>query len=293
MSDDDAGQGDVYHARMEAPVDFVPQRVVSLVPSITESFFDLDLGSRLIAVTSDCIRPADSVEYLLRVGGTKSPDIARIIALRPDLVLMHDEENRREDGDVLRAADIPVWVTESRTVFDALNLLWAIMDVFDHPVMVPRVREIERAYDYSLGASRASVPTSVFLPVWRDPWMTVSASSFAFDMLRVCGGLSVGSDAQREQAVSGAAGPDTGIPEVLQGGRYQPITLADVLAAQPEVVLLPDEPYSFSEIDQAEIAALDIPAAHTGRIHLIDGSLLTWHGTRMAYALRDLPVLLS
>ena len=293
MSGDDVGQGSIYHARLETPVDSVPQRVVSLVPSITESFFDLDLGDRLIAVTSNCVRPVDGVEYLVRVGGTRNPDIARIIALQPDLILMHDEENRPEDGDALRAAGIPVWVTGPRTVFDALNLLWAIMDVFDHPVMVPRVREIERAYDYSFGASRASVPINVFVPVWRDPWVTFDASSFAYDMLRVCGGRNVLSEAQRDPAVSDAAASEMDVPGALSGGRYLPITLADVLVAQPEVVLLPDEPYAFSEADKTEIAALDIPAAHTGRIHRIDGSLLMWHGTRMAYALRDLPVLLS
>jgi len=80
------------------------------------------------------------------------------------------------------AAGISIWVTGPRTVFDALNILWDIMTIFDHAVMVPRVREIERAYDYTLAA--AVEPVRVFAPIWRDPWMTFNADTYAHDILR-------------------------------------------------------------------------------------------------------------
>jgi ABC-type Fe3+-hydroxamate transport system substrate-binding protein len=259
-----------YASSIDSPVDHPPQRVVSLVPSLTESLFDLDLGDRLIAITDYCIHPADKVQGLPRVGGTKNPDIARIIDWQPDLVLFNDEENRREDADALQAAHIPIWVTGPRSVLDALNVLWNLMDIFDHPVMIPRVREIERAYDYTLGASHAHPLVSVFAPIWRDPWMTFNADTYAHDVLRVCGAKNV--FANRDE-------------------RYPEITLDEVIVAQPEVVLLPSEPYPFSEPDADWFRTLDIPAARSGRIILIDGTLLTWHGTRAAYALRDLPAL--
>lgn len=259
----------------EPPLIQPPRRVVSLVPSLTESLFDLDLGDRLVAVSDYCTRPAERLGGLPRVGGPKTPDVARIVTLQPDLVLLNDEENRREDAEALAAAGIPLWVTGPRTVLDAIRLLWQIMDVFDHPLMIPRVREIERAYDYTLAAARASTPVRVFVPIWRDPWMTFSAETYAGDMLRVCGGENV--------FAQGAGG---------SAARYPQITLDDVLAAQPEVILLPDEPYPFSQDDAAELARLDLPAARFGRIYSIDGSLLMWHGTRAAYALRDLPLLL-
>ena len=85
----------------QSPVDYVPQRVISLVPSMTESLFDLDLGSRLIGVTDECTRPEDKIRALPKVGGTKNPDIARIIQMKPDLVLMNDEENRQADIEAL------------------------------------------------------------------------------------------------------------------------------------------------------------------------------------------------
>ena len=140
------------------PVIEPPRRVVSLVPSLTESLFDLDLGDRLVALSDACTRPAERLGGLPRVGGTKTPDVARIIALRPDLVLLNDEESRREDAEALATAGIPLWVTGPRSVLEAVGLLWQIMDVFDHPLMIPRVREIERAYDYTLAAARASAP---------------------------------------------------------------------------------------------------------------------------------------
>lgn len=257
------------------PVSQPPRRVVSLVPSLTESLFDLDLGDRLIAVSDYCTRPAERLSRLPRVGGPKTPDVARIVALQPDLVLLNDEENRREDGEALAAAGVPLWVTGPRTVLDAIRLLWQIMDVFDHPLMIPRVREIERAYDYTLAAAQASASVRVFVPIWRDPWMTFSAATYASDMLRVCGGENVFA-----HGVAGSA------------ARYPQIALDDVLAAQPEVILLPDEPYPFNQDNAAELARLDLPATRFGRIYSVDGSLLMWHGTRAAYGLRDLPLLL-
>jgi len=225
----------------------------------------------LIAVTENCARPTGQVAGLPRIGSAKSPDIARIVSLQPDLVLANGDETRPQVLDDLRAAGIPVWVTDPRTVFDVLNLLWNIMDLFDHADMVPRVREIERAYDYTLAAALASSPVRVFVPMGRDPWRTFNAETYAHDVLRVCGGANV--FAGREQ-------------------RCPSITLDDLIEARPDVVLLPDAPFSDADADADALRALDIPAAHQGRIHLIDGSLLTWHGTRVAYTLRDLPPLL-
>lgn len=255
----------------QSPVEYVPQRVVSLVPSITETLFDLDLGQRIVAITDYCTRPSEGVAPLPRVGGTKTPDIARIIALQPDLVIVNTDENRREDADALRAAGLPLWVTEPRSIFDTLNLFWQAMAIFDHAVMVPRVKEIERAYDYTLSAAQTTPPVRVFVPIWHDPWITINRATYVHDVLRVCGGDNV------------FAG---------HNDRYPRLTLDEIAAAQPDVILLPDEPFTFSERETAALRALAIPAVRTGRIHPIDGSLLTWFGTRVAYAMRDLPALL-
>src|SRR5690606_34974965 len=115
----------------------------------------------------------------------------QIVTLAPDLVLLSADANPAHTADTLQAAGIAVWVTAPRSVFETLNLLWDIMNTFEHTVMVPRVQAIERAYDATLAASRATPPVTVFAPLWRDPWRCPARGSYPHDLLRVCGGESL------------------------------------------------------------------------------------------------------
>ncbi len=292
--------GDTYTSQMDAPVDRPPQRVVSLVPSVTESLFDLTLGNRLIGITDYCVYPVDGVANIPRIGGTKNPDIARIIDMRPDLVIANQEENRKEDVLALRAAKIPVWVTFPRTVADAFNLLWNIMHVFDEPSMVPRVRLIEQTMDWVWRISEKKVEDAVcrvFVPIWLDPLMTFNHDTYASDLLRVCGAVNVFADRERQYPLAADLGESEPLPAddsriVGRDVRYPRITLDEVVAAQPDVILLPNEPFEFTVDHISLFAELDIPAARNKRIMLVDGSLLLWHGTRIAQALNALPDLL-
>ncbi len=289
-----------YIYRMDAPVSQPPRRVVSLVPSVTESLFDLSLGDRLVAVTDYCIHPAEDVARLPRIGGTKNPDVRRIVELAPDLVIANQEENRKEDVLALEAAGVPVWVTFPRTVSDAVNLLWNIMHVFDEPVMVPRVRLIEQTLDWvrRLGEQYlAARPQRVFVPIWLEPLMTFNADTYAHDLLRVCGVVNVFGERQRRYPLRADLGeaepyaPDD--PQVAgRDTRYPRVTWEEVVAAQPDLILLPDEPFAFNETHIALFAGLEVPAARNGRVIMVDGSLLHWHGTRLARALVTLPALL-
>ncbi|MBZ0302967.1 MAG: helical backbone metal receptor, partial [Anaerolineae bacterium] len=271
-------------------------RVVSLVPSITESLFDLNVGQRLVGVTDSCIYPQAGVAQLPRIGGTQNPDIERILELRPDLVIANVDENRREDVEKLRDAGLQVWATFPRTVAEAINLLWNLMQVFDEPAMVPRVRLIEQTLDWVAGISRESEdhPTRVFAPIWLDPLMTFNGDTYSHDLLRVCGGLNVFSDHQRHSLSADRSESEAHSPEHSEGlaTRYPRITLEEVVTAQPDVILLPSKPLAFSDAHLPMFTTLDVPAARTGRVHLVDGSLLTWPGTRLAYALNTIPALL-
>jgi ABC-type Fe3+-hydroxamate transport system substrate-binding protein len=290
--------GERYTPQIDAPVDFPPRRVVSLVPSVTESLFDLNLGDRLVAVTDYCIYPQEGVARLPRIGGTKNPDIAQIVALSPELVIANREENRRQDVEALEEAGIPVWVTFPQTVRDAFNLLWNIMHLFDAPEMVERIRSVEWVADWleRMSAQRET-PCRVFVPIWLDPLMTFNADTYAHDLLQVCGGANVFAERERRYPLAAdLGGAEAYAPDDVRvegrDVRYPRVTWDEVVAAQPDIVLLPSEPYAFSEAHIAQFAALDIPAAKTGAIHLFDGSLLTWHGTRIARALNELPILL-
>ncbi|HEY5724466.1 MAG TPA: helical backbone metal receptor, partial [Methylomirabilota bacterium] len=113
----------------------------------------------------------------------------------------------------------------------------------------------------------------VFYPIWRKPWMTLSRDTYAHHMLADCGGVNVFADR----------------PE-----RYPTITLDDVARAAPEVILLPDEPYRFRRVHSRDFEAYpQVPAVRDGRIHLVDGKLLTWYGPRIAEALEIVPALLG
>lgn len=287
-----------YAYQMDEPVSEPPQRVVSLVPSVTESLFDLNLGSRLVAVTDYCIYPAEGVAKLPKIGGTKNPDIERIIALRPDLVIANAEENRREDIEALKAAGLAVWVTFPKTVRDAFNLLWNIMHVFDDGTMIERIRSIEWVADWLERMSEArETPCRVFVPIWLDPLMTFNADTYAHDLLRLCGGTNVFAERERKYPLKADLGEAEAYPAddpriAGRDTRYPRVTMEEVEAAQPDIILLPSEPFRFTEAHIPLFAALDVPAARNQRIILVDGSLLTWHGTRIGHALNTLPGLM-
>ncbi len=248
------------------------ERIVSLVPSLTEALFALGLGPRVVGVTDWCVHPADEVAKLPKVGGTKNPDLEAVRSLAPDLVIANQEENRRRDVERLEAAGIPVWVTYPRSVREGAALLRELAELGASP---ERVGEVVAPVQDALAEAERVRPiraVRVFCPIWRDPWMSVGADTYAHDLLTLCGGVNVFAD--REDR------------------RYPRVTLDDVVAAAPEVVLLPDEPYRFTAKDVAELCRLALPAARNGRIHVIDGTLVSWYGPRIARAIRELRSLL-
>jgi ABC-type Fe3+-hydroxamate transport system substrate-binding protein len=281
----------------------VPRRVVSLVPSLTESLFQLGCGDRLAAITDYCVHPAGLVSALPRVGGTKNPDPARIRSALPDLIIASREENQRETVEALQADGFPVWVTFPTTVAGVLELLWALVRVFDVPHMAPTVDALERACEVAALAAENSPLAPVFCPIWREPrapepprwWMTFNHATYLHDVLRLCGGLNVFADRERRYPLAadlGEAPADPPGPD--RDTRYPRVTPAEVAARAPEVILLPSEPYPFGEADGAAFDAWPaLPAVREGRLRFVDGSLLTWPRTRLGRALNELPGLFA
>jgi ABC-type hemin transport system substrate-binding protein len=255
------------------------RRIVSLVPSLTEALFELGLGERVVGVTEWCVHPAAAVATLPKLGGTKDPDVAAIAALRPDLVIANREENTRRAVGELRAAGLRVWVTYPRTARDGAALLEELAGLGATPEARARVVEPVRQAVERAEAERPEQPVAFFCPIWRDPWMAVGPDTYAHSLLELCGG--------RNAFASAGRGPEG------SARRYPRVTLEEVEAASPEVVILPDEPYAFGPRDVRELAALDIPAARDGRIHLIDGTLVSWYGPRISRAIRELRGLLG
>ena len=245
-----------------------PERIVSLVPSLTETLFALGIGERVVGRTRYCTQPPRAVGRVAKIGGTKKVDVGRVLGLEPDLIVAVKEENSREDVEALAGAGIPVFIGAPQTVDGAVRMLRDLAERVEAPlaedVLVPVERVVGRLRTWR------GVLRKVFVPIWKGPYMGVGSDTYVHDVLRVSGG---------ENVCGGAT-------------RYPVVTLEEIEALQPEVILLPDEPYPFSAEDLPGFYALDVPAAKEDRIHLVDGKLLTWYGPRMAGSLVQIAGLL-
>jgi ABC-type Fe3+-hydroxamate transport system substrate-binding protein len=248
-----------------------PERIVSLVPSLTEALFAFGVGTRVVGRTRYCLWPPRAVGKVPVVGGTKKVDVPRLLQLEPDLVVAVREENSRENVERIQEAGVPVFVGAPESVEGALWLLRELARVVEAPRTDAVLDPIERVYGRLRDQVKRTNSRRLFVPIWKNPYMSVGSDTYAHDVLETCGGENV-------------CGGST---------RYPIFTLEEVEAAQPEIVLLPDEPYPFSAEDLEDFYALDIPAAQEDRIHLVDGKLLTWYGPRMASSLTQLAALLS
>lgn len=254
----------------------LPLRIVSLVPSITETVAAMGKGNCLAGVTKFCVEPAATTDAIRKVGGTKDPDLDAILALQPDLILANVEENRREDVEALIKSGLPVFVGYPRTVAQALDELAAITSLItgllDGGLLVSRGREA-LARQTRLNQTRPRV--RVFCPIWRNPYMAVGGDTYAGDVIGQAGGTNV-------------------FESHGSGSRYPQVTLAEIRTADPEVILLPNEPYRFRERHRAELLAQrEITAVRNGQVVLVDGRWLTWYGPRIAEGLLGLEKLLD
>jgi ABC-type hemin transport system substrate-binding protein len=249
-------------------------RIVSLVPSLTESLFALGLGDRVVGVTDWCVHPADAVKDLPKVGGTKDTDVDAILRLAPDLVIANHEENTKRVVDRLESAGLAVWITYPRTVREGAALLRELAQRLHatRAAIAAVVEPVEAEVAWA-ELMRPATPARVFCPIWREPWMSVGRDTYVHSMIELCGGANVFADRAER--------------------RYPVVTLDDVVAAAPEVIVLPDEPYVFGARDQAELAHLPVPAARDGRIHCVDGTWVSWYGPRIRPALRGLRPLIG
>lgn len=250
------------------PLAAPPQRIVSLVPSLTEYLFAIGAGERLVGVTDFCVEPAAQVAHLPRVRGTKNPDREQIAALQPDLILASREENRQRDVSAFEQAGLPVYVTDICSVAGALEQLTSLAALLDAsqsaaPLLAELRAELASPPSSSLATTQ---PPGVLAFIWRDPWMAVGTDTYAHDLLHTCGADNLA---------------------LCLPGRYPRASLEEFLQTDPAIILLPDEPYPFSAADMAVFDLYPHTAAvRTGTIHLCDGKLLTWYGPRTVAALR-------
>lgn len=233
-----------------------PQRIVSLVPSTTETLFGLGCGDRVVGVTRFCVHPSERLGGLVKVGGTKNLDAERLRELRPDLVLGNAEENTREIFETVDGI-CPLYVSFPRDVDGALDDLLAVGALTGSTVQA-------QAWHERISAARAALPSHPFTYaylIWRNPWMAVNGETFIAAMLAEAGGKNV---------------------FAAQSERYFSLTLEALAEASPDVVFLSSEPFPFKARHRAELSAeTGLPVE---RFALVNGEYCSWHGVRMAEA---------
>jgi len=279
-----------------------PRRVVSLVPSITESLWDLGLGESLVGITDYCIFPADQLQGLPRLGGPKNPRVDEIVALNPDLILANQEENTPATVNALETAGLPVLVTFPTTVRQALDVLWMITGIYQSQTAAVRLETLELTLEWMQSASYDQSKKRYFCPIWQDTtssgvrwWMTFNQHTYIHDLLSLVGGENVFSDRDRHYPLAADLGDGSPEDPGDRDTRYPRVDLEEILRGDPEIILLPSEPFGFNEQHKQAIEDLmgETTAAKNGRVYLVDGSLLTWHGTRLGKAFQELPGLFS
>lgn len=281
-----------------------PRRVVSLVPSDTDSLFALGAGDRLVGRTRFCVAPEGEVDRIPALGGPKDPDVEAIVALAPDLVIANQEENSRTPLGALITRGVPVFISFPRTVAQGVGhvarlakMLGLLGDDRARAAIAlgySALRQAEALLEADALAGRA--PLSAFVPVWDSPLITGTAETYLSDALRLAGARNVFADRKRRYPLAADLGLAPDLPAEQAGDRdtrWPRVAEGELVARAPEVVLLPDEPYAFSEADAARFRAKDLPAARSGRVARCNGKDLTWHGAWSAEALPRLRALVD
>lgn len=225
---------------------------MSLVPSLTETLFEIGAGHSVVGVTNFCIFPPND---LPRLGGTKNPRVQAIRELKPDLVYVNVEENLPHHAEAIRDF-APVFATHPKTIADVMDLILTLGEIHQRSARAETVAEQIR------GEAAAREDFRFAVPIWKDPWMWCGGDTYVSDLVSAVGGRNVIGDEPR----------------------YPRFSIEEILAAQPDVIFLPDEPFVF----RPEEADALTKAGAARVVGPFPGHLFTWHGSRTLLGLQFL-----
>lgn len=236
-------------------------RIISLVPSLTELLIDLGLTKNLAGRTRFCIRPEGVVDDIPIIGGTKNPRIDKIIETKPDCIIANKEENRKEDIDELRET-LPahVEVTEIPTIEQALNTITRLGHLLTAENKAQQLAETIKKKIGQRPRSGKTLRAAYF--IWKDPWMSVGSDTYIHDVLE-----------------------HWNLKNVFGGQKRYPSAELDNLASyQPDIIILSSEPYPFKQKHARPVQK----ACPDARIYFMDGQWFSWYGSRMVKSFEEL-----
>ena len=232
----------------------VPQRIISIVPSQTELLFYLGLDKEVVGITKFCVHPADKFISTTKIGGTKQLDMAKIKALKPDLIIANKEENER--AQVEESMDIcPVWISDISNLEEAVDMIERVGALVGRETQAKQLSGgIKQQFD-QLTIQPSGLRVAYL--IWRKPYMAAGKNTFIDNMLQKCG-----------------------LINIFNIERYPEVDNQMLINAKPDVILLSSEPYPFRAKHIAEFKAL-LPSAN---VKLVDGELFSWYGSRLLLA---------
>ena len=240
----------------EIEVSYPPEKIVSLVPSQTELLFDLNLNDKISALTKFCIHPESLVVYKEIIGGTKKLHLDKIASIAPDLIIANKEENTRSEIEEL-ALKFPVWISDIQTLDHALEMIRSIGELTNTEEKACQIEDSIRSNFDELRPLQKSLG-AVYL-IWRKPYMSANSKTFIHDMLLRVGLTNLCAD---------------------EAERYPEISEEQLVALNPDIILLSSEPFPFDEKHMHELARI-LPES---RICLVDGELFSWYGSRLLHS---------
>ena len=243
---------------------YLPQRIISLVPSQTELLHYFGLETETVGITKFCVHPTTWFKTKDRIGGTKTIDINKIEKLQPDLIIANKEENVKEQIEEL-AMHYPVWVTDVNNVDDAKQMIDDLGELTQKNKEAQQLcAAITKVY-LNLPKINRAVKTAYL--IWQNPYMTVGGDTFIHDMLQKCGFQNIFSNKIR----------------------YPETDIAELKAAGCELLMLSSEPFPFKNKHINELQQ-QLPGT---KIILVDGEMFSWYGSRLLPAATYLKQILT
>lgn len=231
-------------------------RIISLVPSITELLFDLELDNKIVGITRFCIKPVNKVLQVSKIGGTKDINIDTVRGLKPDLIIANKEENSKEQ--ILELSnDFDILLTDVNSYEGSLAMINNIGLITKTEEKANEIIDKINSEFANINTKLANITTAYF--IWRNPYMTISGETFINSILSKIGCKNVFAE---------------------QAENYPVISEEEIIDANPEIVLLSSEPFNFTEKHITEFKEI-LPNANTV---LVDGEFFSWYGSRMIYA---------
>lgn len=241
-------------------------RIISLVPSITETLYALGLEDQIVAITRFCLYPSDRVKLKPKVGGTKNPKLTEILNFHPDLVIMNVDENRKEDADFLKSNGIHLFITFPNSITETLGMISELGRMLSVEEKADQLSgEIQKLSDFRPPSRKRSL-----ILIWRNPYMTVARGTYV-------------------DSIASLFGFDTVIHEASE--RYPKLSDQQFASLDPDIVLFPDDPYPFRDrhLEEFRQSYPKLRSVKNNRLAWFDGSYWTWFGYRTMLALRDFP----